>query len=255
MRQLLVGACAMALLSLPSLADERSNSDVDWNIPLTGDAFAALSAQDAARRLLGPSGEFAASMVLGPPPSGFTYGPQQLSHARFYSRPTALFGGLCNHKEISVRLVPEDGSFPGQATALTPMKVTNVSAREKFLIVRELADNKVTVEKDLALEQACSDVSVQSQPFFAADSPMDAWQGSYLVTLALQAGRSSSQSVKIECKASECNSLGKEFLLLSTKSLLTERRRLFRRHSKCANRVRLGRLCARSAGRRKATPR
>jgi hypothetical protein len=168
------------------------------DIPLTYDAFRGLTAQQAARRLIGPSAELVAKMtIIGPPLVA------SLSVVSFSSTPRASDQpGLCQRNEIDVSFEAADGSPAGSARSSTLMRISGVTARYGYRVVGAL-NARLSERPNIDVASTCAGLDLP-HGFFSARSSRQAWEAAYLVDLAIKAARvGDPQSVK--CSARNCN--------------------------------------------------
>ena len=165
------------LVMLMALAAPAAQSQQD-DIPLTSEAFSHLTAQEAARRLLGPSGELITQMLIGRSAldAGLLYA------VRLYTRPKVPHPGLCASTEIDVFLEPVNPAE--RVTASTLMNISGLGSAQEFYVVGDLTapfDDKTKADT----EELCG---AQVNPFalFRADNPDWAWEAAFLFEAALR---------------------------------------------------------------------
>lgn len=164
-----------AMLMAVSAPAAQSQQD---DIPLTFEAFSHLTAQEAARRLLGPSGELITHMLIGR--SALDAG--LLNAVRLYTKPKAVHPGLCHTTEMDVFL--EQLNSAERRTTSTVMKISGLGSGQEFYVVGDLTapfDDKTRSDTD----EMCG---VQANPFgvFRAANADFAWEAAFLFEAALR---------------------------------------------------------------------
>jgi len=167
-------ALTLALMAVLAPAAQSQQDD----IPLTYEAFSHLTAQQAARRLIGPSGELVTQMIIG----RSALDAALLNAVRLYTKPKAAHAGLCERTEIDVLFERADPTE--KQTASTLMKISGVGSGHEYYVVGDLAASFDEKTKT-ATDELCS-APIHPLDFFQAAYPYWAWEAAILFEAALR---------------------------------------------------------------------